>query len=262
MKKIFKRIFVAVFALALTGCSAASGNENMAGGAIENGDVNVENNVVIETDRKIVYTVNYSITNDDMTNIKNSITNKVNEMKGYIQSSSEYTTNARVVYKVPTDKLDLFLDYVDSFDGIGSKHVSSEDITTAYSYVEARIAVLTASRNSYVTLLENATTQNSILQYQKMIDEIDIELIRINNEKKAYDNEINYSQVTIQYYSNPKVEKENNFFDNYGKFLVGFLEGFGGFILYTLPFAIVFGGIFAAIFVPIKIRKNKKNKKV
>ena len=44
MKKIFKRIFVAVFALALTGCSAASGNENMAGGAIENGDVNVENN--------------------------------------------------------------------------------------------------------------------------------------------------------------------------------------------------------------------------
>lgn len=261
MKKIFKVIFVLSFMGLFASCGSSYNGDNAAlGGSTEKGDVVVENNVVIETERKMVYTVNYSITNDDMVNIKNSITNKVNEIKGYIQTSNEYTTNARIVYKVPTEKLDLFLDYVDSFDGVGSKSVSSEDITTAYSYVQARLEVLTATRASYVKLLEGATTQNNILQYQKMIDDIDVELLRINNEKKLYDNKLDYSQVTIQFYSNPKVEKDNKFFENYGKFLLGFIEGFGGFVLYSLPFAVVFGGIFASIFVPIKVRKNKKNK--
>ena len=97
MKKIFKVIFVLSFMGLFASCGSSYGNNmDAAGGSVEKGDVVVENNVVIETDRKMVYTVNYSITNDDMVNIKNSITNKENEIKGYVQTSNEYTTNARI----------------------------------------------------------------------------------------------------------------------------------------------------------------------
>lgn len=262
IKKIYRIIIYAFLIFFITSCSNASNSydKTETGGALGDNDTQIENNVVIDSNRKIVYTVDYTITNDNMNNIKSLIATKTKEMSGYIKSSNEYTNSARIVYKIPTDQLNAFLDYVDSFKGIGSKQISSEDITTSYSYVEAKIDVLTASKASYENLLKNATSESAIIQYQKALDEIIIELNKINNEKNTYDNEINYSKVTIQYYSDVSIKTENDFFENYGSFLVSFIKGLGAFILYSLPFAIVFGLIFMAIFIPIRVKRNKKNK--
>ena len=43
---------------------------------------------------------------------KNEINNKVNEIKGYTESSNESNNHAVVVYKIPTDQLNSFLDYI------------------------------------------------------------------------------------------------------------------------------------------------------
>ena len=95
-----------------------------------------------------------SINGENVMDVKNQVNNKVIELEGYTSSSDETLKQAKVIYKIPTERLNLFLDYIDSFDGIGSKQISSSDITSSYAYVEAKIQTLMASREAYVKILE------------------------------------------------------------------------------------------------------------
>ena len=134
MKKLIKGLFAILFAFLLFGCDAP----DHAGA--NNKETN--NSVVIETSRKIVYTVDYSIEGKDALELKNDVYDKVVSLNGYMASGDETFTSATIVYKIPTVALDEFLDYVDGLDGVGYKNVNSNDITSQYSYVEARISTL------------------------------------------------------------------------------------------------------------------------
>ena len=260
MKKIFKSLIIIASCFALFGCKSAEGNyDQNQGGQVNGEDNGSSNNVVADNNRKIIYEVNYSITGEDVMDSKEKINDKVIDLKGYTESSNENNDYAIIIYKIPTEQLNSFLDYVDSFNGIGSKQVNSYDVTSSYSYIEARISILKASREAYVKILNNEhLSRSEIIQLNDKIAEIDTELLQINNEKNAYDNRLTYSKVTINYYLDEQI-KEPAFFKEYGQYLVNFFAGLGKIILYVLPVAITFGGIFSAIFFPIYF-KNKKRK--
>ena len=268
MKKLFKVLFMFLFVLfASVGCSAAGdskfdGSQNQYQDAETAGDDYAGNNVVVETNRKIIYTASYTITSDKIGEIKNSINQKTIELQGYISSSNENKNSATVVYNIPTDQFNLFLDYVDSFEGIGSKNISSKDVTATYSEIEARISILQASRSAYLSILESGNlTKNEIMQIQDKINSIDTELLSISLQKDSYDNQMEYSKVTINYYTSYSVPKEKTYFQHYFDYLKNFFTGLGSFVLYTLPVFTLLGGIFSAIFFPIVASVKKRNRK-
>lgn len=264
MKKLFKVLFAFLFVLfGLNSCSAQSNNDKYyeEGGELAGGD-DVANNVVVDTGRKVIYSATYTITSEEIVSIKNDINQKTIDINGYISSSNEYTTYATVVYNVPTDQFNLFLDYVDSFEGIGSKSISSKDITSSYSQIEARISVLQASRAAYVSILESGNlSRTEIMQIQDKIDSIDTELLKISLEKDTYDNQLAYSTVTINYYTAQVAPKEKTFFENYGDYLSTFFTTIGKILLYIFPFALISAVIFSSIFFPIYLKNKKRNKK-
>ena len=139
MKRWIKGIFIFLFSFMMFGCDAP----DHAGANNEE----TNNSVVIETSRKIVYTVDYSIEGVEALELKNDVYDKVVSLNGYMASGDETFTSATIVYIIPTVALDEFLDYVDGLDGVGYKNVNSNDITSQYSYVEARISTLEASKN-------------------------------------------------------------------------------------------------------------------
>ena len=261
MKKIYK-IFICLimlFGFGLASCSNSSDNqlptynENVGGGEDTN------NNVVVDTNRKVIYSAEYTINNENISSIKSDVNNKSTSLQGYVSSSEEYTTRAKVVYRIPTDKLNEFLDYIDSFEGVTSKKISSEDITSSYSEVEARISVLEASRASYVSLLSAGNlSKTEIMQIQDKIADIDAELLKISLQKDAYDSLLEYSTVTINYYVSAPIEKEPTFFDEYWDYVGSFFTGIGKAFMYILPIALVGGVIFSAIFFPIYLKNRKK----
>lgn len=253
MKKWIIGLFTFLFGFVLFGCSSP----NYDNPTIENGGVNEgENNVVIETTRKIIYTVDYSIYGENSFDTKKEIYNKLDDFNGYTSSSNESLTYASVVYKIPTENLNSFLDFVDSFDGVGSKTISSNDITSSYSYMEAKITTLEASKNAYLTLLNDPSlTRSDIILINDKIDEIDIELLSLYNQKANYDNKLDYSTITINYH----LEQKPSFFKEYVAYLGNFFVGLGKAILYMLPVFFVTGCIFSLIFFPIRYRKNKKH---
>lgn len=263
MKKLIAVLFTLVLGFAMIGCAADSGDNYVPdmGGKDEGVQTETSNNVVVDGNRKVIYEVSYSIHGEDALDIKNQVNNKVIEIEGYTSSSKDTTSSAEVVYKIPTDKLNAFLDYIDSFDGIGSKQITSSDITSSYAYTEAKIQTLMASREAYVKILETENlTRTEIMQINDKIASIDTELLQISNEKASYDNKLNYSKVTINYYVSEKAPKQPTFFEEYAEYLVDFFVGLGKIILYSLPILLIAGGIFSSIFFPIHIKKRKARK--
>lgn len=259
MKNKFKAIlliFVTLFTFLLASCGTSSVNGDSYDKGVASGE---NNNVVIETTRKIYYTVDYDINAKDYTKIKKELSDKVNSLDGYIQKSTDSETYSNYVYRIPTLKLNEFLDYVDAYgDTVESKKVTSTDITTTYSEKEAKKEVLSASRKAYLSLLNDGTlSMSDIIAIQDKISNLDIEISIIEKELASYDNLLDYSTVTIDY----RTDNDLSFIAQYGNYLGGFFVGLGQGILYLLPVLFCGAIICLAAFVIIKVsKKNKKNK--
>lgn len=258
MKKIFYLFLMLVVSVLLIGCSGPNGSvvPDSNDGAINGSN----EGIVIETTRKIYYTVDMYIDSEDVEGAYKYYTSKVSLFKGYVSSSTINSTGSSfVIYKVPTNKLTEFLDYVEESDQgeVVKKTITTTDITTQYNAVAARLEVLNSSRISYLKMLEKANSLNEIINLQNKIEDIDTEIKRLENEKSSYDGLLEYSTITI--YFNQKIKE--SFFGDYFDYIIGFFKVIGIIILYTLPFALLVFIILGSIFIPRKVRRGKKNEK-
>lgn len=261
-------IFIIVF---LSACGAASENDtnsDYSGGVSYNkqSSENVSNEpnniVVIDTKGKIVYTADYSFYVENIQEVKNNITNEVMRIEGYVSSSEENENRVYITYKVPTEQLNSFLDFVDKLEGVGNKKITTNDITSAYSETQGRIETLEASKQAYEKLLrESDLSYSDIIIINKELVEINSELAKYQNIKANYDNKLDYSKVTMTIYRN-STYKEPSFFENYFEYVGDFFVGLGKGILYSLPLLIVLFVVFAAIFFPIYHKTKKKKEKM
>ena len=258
LKKTFKLVLVLLLSLLLVGCGKASDPSVKPD---INDSLGSNEGIVVETSRKIYYTVDMNIDTEDVNNSLNYYTEEAIKLNGYISNSNIVTSGVSyVTYRIPTESLTQFLDYIDndSNSKVTRKSISTSDITSKYNKVEARLEILYASRQSYVNLLEKANNLSDIISLQNKIEDIDTEILQLENEKGSYDNLLDYS--TIKIYFNAKVEK-NNFFIEYLQYFGNFFKVIGIIILYTIPFAITGFIVLGIILICKKNRKTKQGVK-
>lgn len=215
-----------------------------------------ENNVEAEGSRKIIYEVFYEIESRDVNQIEDAITIKVRDFNGYISNSVDNKDQSRYSYKIPTEKLNEFLDYVDSFgDKVKDKTIESTDVTTQYSKLEERIKVLEASKTAYLNLLTDGNLMMpEIIEIKEKIEDIDTELLGLYNKLASYDSVIDYTTITINYVDDPR------FFATYGNYLVKTFEVIYQVILYMLPYGLVVAIIIFLANLPGYLKKRRRNK--
>lgn len=257
MEKNNKRIFKFVFLLLLAFLSIIAvgcGNESN-GSDYPNGDENGEINE--GTNRKIYYNVNYTIKNRHIDKTIAAIGQKVKEYNGYIDNSYEKDSYANYVYRIPSDKLNDFMDYMSTIGSVIDKSLSSNDITIKYSYTTERLNTLYASKEAYLVLLtREGLTMDEIISIKSKIEEIDTEIRTLERTKANYDNLLDYSTVTIVYRTSNKIKA--SFLKDYVQYLRDFVVGLFKFIMYALPFGIVGGGVAILIyFLQEKSRKKR-----
>lgn len=254
MKRILKIGFVftlLVFSLFIIACSqdeSAADNEALI--SPEAGEV------AIQTQRKIIYNVTLKI---DTSNIDNSLkkyNSKISELGGYISSSTVSFQTGEVVYKVPSENLNKFLSFSSEDSEVVEKIVKSNDVTSTYNKITARLEVLNASRKAYVAALEEASSLVQIMELNDKIAEIDTEIITLENEKASYDSIIDFSTITIYF----NATEEESFFKGYWNYIVVFFTGLGKFILYALPIALVGGVVIVGLVYFDKLNKKRRKK--
>ena len=264
MKKLKYILMVGLLSLLAVSCSSKPSNKGdyyePGGNQQQNGEkfegALGDNNIIIPEGHKIIYTVEYELRiEEEIASTIKVINQEVYTLNGYIQTSSDSLSYATYVYKVPTENLNTFLNKVDEQEGVSSKKIASEDVTSQYNEIQAEIEVLEASRLAYLKMLEeDGLSLNDVITLNDKIKSIDTQLKKLYKNKESFDARIDYATITINYKVINAPIKEV-FLGDYGNFLLNLGKTIVEFLAYSAPFVVIAG---AGIGIVVLVKKTKK----
>ena len=247
------------------------------------GAVTSENGIeeVQETDRKLIRNVNLSLQTKEFDTVLENMSQKVKDLGGYIQdssvwgSSSDYSSSRSASYtlRIPSDKLDEFIDVVETLGNVTYKYESVDDVTLRYVDVESHKKSLETEQERLLALLEKAENVEDIITIENRLSDVRYELENYESQIRLLDNQIDYSTVYVDISEVSRVtdtgkqgffeEVASRFSDSVYVVLMG-LRGFAIGILGSLPILVVWGVILAVVVILLRkfvFKKSKKNKK-
>ena len=252
--------------------------EEAGGGAVtsENGIEEVQ-----ETDRKLIRNVNLSLQTKEFDTVLDNMSQKIKDLGGYIQdssvwgSSSDYSSSRSASYtlRIPSDKLDEFIDVVETLGNVTYKNESVDDVTLRYVDVDSHKKALETEQERLLALLEKAENVEDIITIENRLSDVRYELENYESQIRLLDNQIDYSTVYVDISEVSRVtdtgkqgffeEVASRFSDSVYVVLMG-LRGFAIGILGSLPILVVWGMILAVVVILLRkfvFKKSKKNKK-
>lgn len=247
------------------------------------GAVTSENGIeeVQETDRKLIRNVNLSLQTKEFDTVLDNMSQKIKDLGGYIQdssvwgSSSDYSSSRSASYtlRIPSDKLDEFIDVVETLGNVTYKNESVDDVTLRYVDVNSHKKALETEQERLLALLEKAENVEDIITIENRLSDVRYELENYESQIRLLDNQIDYSTVYVDVSEVSRVtdtgkqgffeEVASRFSDSVYVVLMG-LRGFAIGILGSLPILVVWGVILAVVVILLRkfvFKKSKKNKK-
>lgn len=222
-----------------------------------------------DTSRKLVYNSNICLESKKFDKDLARVKELVSENGGYFESSSSYgnaengNRSASLLARIPADKYQTFMNSVGDVGALTSKSENVDDITSSYVDVQARLKSLNTKLERLRELEANAENVTELLEIEDRINEVQYQIESYTAQKKAYDNQIDYSTVSIDIsevatFSEIKADTAWNrfseaFVDSFKGF-ISFLQGFVIALIYMLPYLII---LLIILCVVIKIRKKK-----
>lgn len=158
------------------------------------------------TSQKLIKTVSMSMETKEFDTLLENIRSKVEELGGYIESSeisgsSYYSLQgnryAWMTLRIPADKLDGFVTIVSELGNVTNKNESVQDITLQYVDVESHKKALETEQTRLLELLEKAESMEDIIAIESRLSEVRYELQSYGSTLRTYDNQVNYSTVSI-----------------------------------------------------------------
>jgi len=244
------------------------------------------------TQRKLITTMNIDAETYDLDAMMNSVEKKVSELGGYIEESSismntnsysyyyndgekYYVANtASLTIRVPDDKLQNFVESVESQSNITYSSSSSEDVTLQYADIETRIKALRTEEDRLLDFMEKAETIEDMMSVEDRLTEVQYELQSYEAKIRTMDNKISYSTINlsideVKEYTVIEQEERDGFFqriaDGFMDSLTTVINGFKEFIIWfisNIPHFVVWGALIAIIvFIVKKLTGPKKVKK-
>ncbi len=164
--------------------------------------------------RKIIRDAQLEVQSLDFDAFLAGVTQRINELGGYVESNSvtgqSYTSgksmrSARLVARIPAEKLDEFLTAVDGMGNVISREEGLSDVTDTYVDIEARLASLRTEYDTLLGLLEKAESLEDIITLQDRLTDVRYQLESYEARLRSYDSQIAFSTVSM---SIREVERE------------------------------------------------------
>lgn len=235
---------------------------------------------VSQSGRKLIKTVRLEMQTKEFDSVVDGIGKKVQEMEGYVESSSVWgssyyntnnTRNSNYTVRIPSNRLDEFIQVVSGLGNVTYKNESIEDVTLQYVDVESRQKALETEQKRLLELLEQADNLEDLLTIESRLSEVRYELENYGSQKRLLDNQIDYSTVYITITEVERITEtgERTFLQEIGDrfneslYMVG--TGVRGFIIGligSLPLLVVWGAVIAMIvWIIRKVFYGKKREK-
>ncbi len=235
---------------------------------------------VAQVSRKLIRTFDINIETKEFDTVLSGIQTKVQELGGYIEQSSldggsayysSYNRYSNMTARIPSDKLDQFVENVKESANVTYISESTEDITLKYVDTESRKIALETERDRLLELLEKAETVEDIITIEGRLSEVRYQLESYASQLRTYDNQVDYSTVHInirEVQRETKVEPKTfweEVVDEFGDSIYDLGRGFRDFAIWFLgssPFIVLWAVIIAVVvFVLRFVGKKKRLKK-
>ena len=279
----------------LTGCSSKVANDMASdrfynspenGGGIYDG-YNEKSEVEISssteaglTDRKLVKTVELTAETEELDELLNAITARVNELGGYVENQRVYngsayasrrSRSASLTIRIPAEKLDGFVDHVAQSSNIVSRYAYIDDVTLTYVATENRVEALEAEHDQLLELMDKAETMSELLEVQARLTDVRYELENVTSQFNLLKNQVSYGTVHLsvdEVVEYTPVEEETfwqrisgGFVDSLKQIGDGIVE-FTVFVLANLPYILLIGAGITVLIILVRrsVRKRKARK--
>ena len=278
--------------------------EKMAGGAIYGGDAGFEGSATAlnspkenpedgsasyadsgqEQVRKLIKNVNCGLIVKDVPAVYQRVAEITNSLGGYEFSKSESQRGGYVYYsltiKLPPENLDEFERQIRAAAGenaVNYYNVFSDDITSEYYDVTARLDSMRASMVQYLALIEKARNVTEMLEIRREITTLQAEIDGLQGQINVWNMLVGLATInlTIEREQDPLSQTRNqqwsfntpseiinamgNGFIATGNALYQFVIGFFVVIVSLLPVLIPLGIL---VFIVFRIRRKRKAKKI
>lgn len=247
---------------------------------------NGENQDSVEMGRKLIKTASLDVETEQFDQLMTTLETQIKQIGGYVEDETvsgnqlDWQGNplmrwADMTVRVPKDRLDEFLNGVESVGNVVRRSENTKDVTLQYSDIESHKKTLKIEQDRLWELLEKADSMDSIIALEERLSDIRYELESYESQLRLYDNQIEYSQVTlnineVKRYTEAVPESTGEqilkgLSDN-GRRLAEGMKNFGIRVIVTSPFwitAVVIGAVIGCLVWKIRksLRKRKARKK-
>ncbi len=169
------------------------------------GDVDVQESAQ-STNRKLIRTVSLNVETQEFEALRNDIESRINALGGYVEDGYIYNGNiysegglreATMTVRIPSDKLDEFLNMVAENSNVVTQNESVRDVTLDYVDMDSRKSALKAEEKRLLEMLESAETVEDMIYIEDRLASIRYETESIESQLRTYDNLVDYSTVNL-----------------------------------------------------------------
>lgn len=230
---------------------------------------------------KIIKTFYLDVETQEFDNLITKIGSEINRLEGYVESSEisgkryYYSSEARygsIIARIPADKVDQFVNTVNKSANVVNKDEKSRNVSLEYIEAESRVETLKIEQERLFAILEKELKLENIITLESRLSDIRYELQDYQSKLRYYDNQVEYSTVTLSIQEVEKltpvvVKKQtvgerisNGFSDTMYNISEGFKNFFVWFVV-NLPYLIIWGIIITIVVIIIRKALKKYNVK-
>ena len=153
--------------------------------------------------RKIIYTADLYMESTDFDTARTALLDAVTECGGYLESTDQggrAESGSRYISctaRIPTDRYRKFLEFAGECGSVRSLSENTQDITTSYVDVEARLTALKAQRDRLNALAEKAETTSDLLEIESQLSDVQYQIESYTAKLRVMDDQVECSTVNI-----------------------------------------------------------------
>ena len=218
-----------------------------------------------KSSRKLIRTKSVTVETKNLDKSLEKINTAIDTFGAYVEHStldspsyvSEYDDKRTytMTIRVPEDKLDAFMNQLDSTGTVTNATESTEDVTLQYTDIEAHKKALKTEYDRVMELLGKAETMDQILALESKLSDLRYQIDSYESQLKVMDNQVTYSTVSLTL---REVEYEKDADKSYGTRIVNaFKDGihdvrsgladFSVWFVLVLPSLVVLGIVIAIL---------------
>lgn len=168
-------------------------------------------------DRKIIKSASMEIETLEYDLAIDSLTGKINNVGGYIESSNVrgksinngYSRrSAYYTIRIPQDRFPEFMESLNTIGNIISQNTYGEDITSQYFDSEARVKTLEVQEERLLDILKKAENVEDIIELERALANVRYEIESLTGTIRRWDNLVSYATLNVSLYEVFEITEE------------------------------------------------------